>query len=348
MRILYVSGSSAGHLAPLVAVEQAVRQKIPTAESVFVCSETKEDTVFLEKEHVQYQTLPLPRHPLRHPFQLLRSIQRAKSIIHTFKPDIIFSKGGIVSVPLCWAAHQQGIPIVLHESDAVMGKANRVIARWAIKICVGFPEKDTSHEHQSKHIVTGNPVRQEIGSGSRNEGLRITNLSGTRPILLVAGGSQGAQALNDAIVKNCDRLLAHVDIIHLTGRGKRTSIHAEGYWQTEFVHEELPHLYAAADIALSRAGAGTISELAAHAIATILVPIEGLANNHQFLNAIMAQENGACIILLQKKLMENLPSVIIDLLKNTEQRNQISQKLHSLYHPDAARHIAENILECVA
>lgn len=366
MRILYVSGSSAGHLAPLIAVERAVVQQDAKAESLFVCSQVKDDASFLEKEHVHYQALPLPRHPLRHPVRILQSLRSAKAIIDTFQPNAIFSKGGIVSIPLCFIAYRKKIPIILHESDAVMGRANKVVARWATKVCVGFPMKNTSYEDDKlratskveksrssqlvarSYIITGNPLRPNITSGSKIEGLRITGLSGNRPILLITGGSQGARALNDAVTNNIDALLSYVDIIHLTGRGKKTIIQRKGYWQSEFVHDELAHLYAIADIAISRAGAGAISELAANAIATILVPIEGLANNHQFLNAITAQENGRCIILLQSELKKKLPALISDLSKNSERRNQISQGMQSLTKADAAGHIARIIFECIA
>ncbi len=362
MRILYVSGSSAGHLAPLVAVEKAVRVIDSRTESLFVCSETSDDASFLKKEGVRFQPLSLPRHPLRHPLKLLRSIREARAIIDVFKPDAVFSKGGVVSIPLCFVAHRKHIPIVLHESDAVMGRANRLVVKWAIKICLGFPNKEiTSHESRvtrtktlnsrlafSKLFVTGNPIRPHITDGSRSEGLRITGLSGKRPILLVIGGSQGAQALNDAVTTQIDDLLQLVDIIHLTGRGKKTSINREGYWQKEFVHDELPHLYATADIALSRAGAGSIGELAANGIATVLVPIEGLANNHQVLNAIGAQENGGCILLLQAHLNPGLSEVIGDLTKNPEQRSEISRSIRLLHHPDAAGRIGKILAECVA
>lgn len=347
MRILYIGGGSGGHLAPLVAVQRAMRELEPMAESLFVCTETEDDVTFLKNADVRFQTLPLPRHPLRHPIKLLHSVISARAIIDSFHPDVIFSKGGIVSIPLCWVAHRKHIPIVLHESDAVMGRANRVVARWASAICLGFAI-GRGVRIARPYTVTGNPIRPNAINGSHDKGLAITGLSGKRPILLVIGGSQGAQALNDAIEKNIDLLLAQVDIVHLTGRGKKTSISKSGYWQTEFAHETLPHLYAIADIALSRAGAGSITELAANGIPMILVPIEGLANNHQVLNAITAQENGGCILLLQNHLTSGLTDVIGDLLENPKRRAEISQNVRSLYNASAAGHIAEIIIQCVA
>jgi UDP-N-acetylglucosamine--N-acetylmuramyl-(pentapeptide) pyrophosphoryl-undecaprenol N-acetylglucosamine transferase len=348
MRFLLVSGGSGGHLAPLVAVGRAIEKADPSAEQLYVCSQNNDDLLFLQEEDVKYSALALPRHPLRHPLALLQSMLQAGKIIDAFKPDVVFSKGGIVSVPVCFAAHRRKILVVLHESDAVMGKANRLIAKWAATICTGFPLTNRSPLTANRSAVTGNPVRPHITDGSKPEGLRITGLKGDRPILLVIGGSQGARALNDAVAHHIDALLAHVNIIHLTGRGKRTDITRDGYWQTEFVYEELPHLYAAADMAVSRAGAGAIAELAANGIPTVLVPIEGLANNHQFLNAITAQENGGCILLLQADLDAHLPEIIADLAENPQRRQVISQNMRSLFRSDAAGQIAKIILQCVA
>lgn len=355
MRILYVSGGSAGHLAPLIAVERAMKESHPHAESVFVCSHIEDDISFLKKEGVHFQPLPLPRRPLYHPIQFVRSIRTARAIIETFKPDVIFSKGSIVSIPICFVAHRKNIPIVLHESDAVMGRANRLVARWATKVCTGFPIESkrkfsilNSQFSINPVVTTGNPIRPSVTSGSKAEGIRITKLSGKRPTLLVIGGSQGAQALNEAVYKHIDALLAHVDIVHVTGKGKQKTIHKNGYWSVEFAHEELPHLYALATLALSRAGAGTIGELAANGIPTVLVPIVGLANNHQVLNAESASRSGGCILVEQPTLHTQIVSSIVNLAEDQERLSTMSKKIRNLYNPEAARRIADIVAGCLA
>ncbi len=363
MRILYVSGGSAGHLAPLIAVERAMKEAHPKAESLFVCSQIDDDISFLKKEGVHFQPLPLPRHPLRHPIKLLQSIRSARAIIDTYQPDVIFSKGGIVSIPLCFVAHRKKIPIVLHESDAVMGRANRLVARWATRICTGFPvassfqlsafrkNKDAARSQKLEarsFVVTGNPIRPSITNGSKAEGLRITKLSGKRPVLLVIGGSQGAQALNDAIYEYIDALLAHVDIVHVTGKGKGKMLDKSGYWSVEFAHEELPHLYAIATLALSRAGAGTIGELAANGIPSILVPIKGLANDHQVMNAKSTSNSGGCITMEQSTLQTQIVSSIVNLVEDQERLSTMSKKIRDIYHPEAARRIADIVAGCLA
>lgn len=347
-RVLYVSGGSAGHLAPLVAVERAVKSLEKESEHFFLCSEKPEDAAYLRHEHVTFKQVPLIKRSLSIIGSLLKNYRMSKEIITTFKPDVIFTKGGSVSIPTCYIAHQMNIPIVLHESDAVMGRANQFISKWARVVCTGFPLATRNQEPETKNIVTGNPIRPEVTEGNREEGLKLTGLSGNRPILLVWGGSQGAEALNDAVRTNINELLSMCDIVHLTGKGKKGAGPHAGYWSTEFAYAELPHLFAIATMALSRAGAGTISELAALKIPAILVPIRGLANDHQFWNATMAQDNGGCILLLQDHLKSELVSTVQKLVSNPDERTRISQSMRKLHQQDASRLVAENILKCVA
>lgn len=350
MRILYVSGGSAGHLAPLVAVERAIKQVDKGAEHLFLCSDRPEDSSYLRHEHVTFRVIPRPRRSLSMPFAFVRNYRESKKAIREFKPDVVFSKGGAVSVPACLAAKHLKIPIVIHESDAVLGRANVIIAQWATAVCLGFPlqTRNSQTRKLANIIVTGNPIRPEITQGKKEEGCRITGLTGKRPVLLVLGGSQGAEALNTAVQKNIDALLGLCDIVHLTGKGKKGASPRRGYWTMEFAYGELPHLYAIATIALSRAGAGSISELAANGIPTILVPIRGLAHDHQMRNATTAQENGKCILLLQEDLSQEFVQTVKKLLSDTEHLSKISKSIQSLHHPDASGRIAEIIAGCVA
>lgn len=348
MRILYVSGGSAGHLAPLVAVERAVKDMDPKAESLFLCSDRPDDATYLKKEGVTFRVLPRVRRSFSFPVTFIRNFFMSMDAIDTFKPDAVFSKGGAVSIPACIAAHRRGIPVVLHESDAVMGRANSFAARWADVVCEGFPSSSHLTSHTSQLIHTGNPIRPDIVSGDRAEGLRITGLSGKKPILLVLGGSQGAEALNNAVRAHIDALLKVVNIVHLTGKGKNGAGKLEGYWSTEFAHEELPHLYAMASLALSRAGAGSIGELAVNGIPTILVPIRGLANDHQVRNAEIAAVNGGCVMLEQSDLDAQLEKQVTGLATNEQALTEMSTKIRTFQQPDASRRIAEILAQCIA
>jgi UDP-N-acetylglucosamine--N-acetylmuramyl-(pentapeptide) pyrophosphoryl-undecaprenol N-acetylglucosamine transferase len=271
----------------------------------------------------------------------LRAVRRAGEILRTVRPDIVFSKGGYVSVPVCLAARRRRIPIVLHESDAVSGYANRFVGLWADRVCLGFPSESTK---DPRCTITGNPVRAAMTQGSREEGLRLTGFSGERPVLLVLGGSQGAHALNEAIAEHFHALAAQWDVIHITGRGKsRAGLEGPHSWNREFVMGELPHLYAIADLALSRAGAGVVAELAANGIPAILVPLRGVGHDHQQRNALAAAATGGCRVLQQEDLPRELPALLRSLAGDAGARKRMGAAIRKLHHPDASRQIVKII-----
>lgn len=363
MRILYVSGGSVGHLAPLVAVERAVRSIDPSAKSFFLCSDRTEDAQYLQKENVEFAQVPRLRRSLLLPFAYSKNRNIARHVIETFKPDAVFCKGGAVSIPTCKEAAKRGIPIILHESDAVMGKANQMMAKWAKVVCFGIPksgqstvnseQKNASQEKTGNcllatdHYFTGNPIRPEVTQGKKEEGLRITSLSGKKPVLLVIGGSQGAQVLNAYVQSHIEEMLTACDVIHLTGKGKKGAGKRAGYWSAEFAHEELPHLYACSNFALCRAGAGTISELAANGIPMILVPIKGLANDHQVANAQAAAATNGSVLLFQEALPKDLLPIIHLWATSGDMVHEMSQKIRTFQHPDAALRIAQILAQSV-
>ncbi len=349
MRILFVSGGSGGHLTPLIAVERAAKEIDPKTKSHFLCSVKASDASYLKHEKVSFTQAPLPRKNIMLPITYLKNRRVAKRVLETFKPDVIFSKGGAVSVPLCKLAHKKGIPIVIHESDSVMGKANKMIADFATAICLGFPPSDEQRSSGPAPIVTGNPIRKTMTKGSRKRGLDLAHLTGKHPVLLVLGGSQGAESLNDAIKLHAKELLPLCDIVHITGPGKTGAKRQAGYWSKEFVYNELADLYAIADLALCRAGAGTISECAANEIPMILVPIRGLANDHQYENAVRAKTRGAAVILEQIHLEHDLPAVIRTLLENPKgSLASMKTATAALRQPEAARRIAKILFQCIA
>ncbi len=357
MRILFVGGGSIGHVAPCVSVWRAVQGKSPNAEAHFLCSTRPEESEFLRKEKVDCTALDERNQSWTHPLRLLRTYRKAASLMDHWKPDVVFSKGGSLSIPVAFAAKRRNIPIVLHESDAVMGRANRLIARWARVICTGFPcelsavsnqpseNKPDSWKLIADRCFTGNPIRPGIARGMRQEGLKITGFAGDRPILLILGGSQGATAINDAIDALLAKILSIADVAHLTGKGKGNGKKLHGYWQREFAYDELPHLYAIADVALSRSGAGTLSELAANGIPTILVPLRGVAHDHQQRNAEAAAQSGGCIVLQQEDLRSSLLTTLKDLMTHAEKRTQMSNNIRHLAKEQAAEEIAGVILK---
>lgn len=342
--ILFVGGGSIGHIAPSVAVAKAIQTQDPSTKCHFLCSgKTIEMDFIVAHGFSPHDITPSPPylHPLIGGFL---AFYRAKKILKK-KPDIIFSKGGILSGPVCLMAKIYGIPVILHESDAIMGKANALVIRLGLAriVCTGFPHVS----HHSPTIVTGNPVRADIAKGSKEKGFNITGFLGGKPIFLILGGSQGAQFFNDAVRLQLDSLLKLCDIVHITGKGKMHAPEHPGYWHAEFVYHELPHLYAIADFAMSRAGAGSIGELAANSIPTIFVPLREVGHDHQYSNVRALEKGNACIHLPQEELTEKLVETITYLVRSSKTRETLSQNLHTFATPNASGRIEKIILQCI-
>ncbi len=346
-RILFVGGGSIGHIAPCVAVWRACQKIDGAAESYFICTDRKEDGDFLRKENVPFTQIPVRRFSFGSLTKIIGALHAARRIIREYSPDVVFSKGGALSIPVTLAAKFSGVPVVLHESDAVSGRANRLISKWATNVCTGFPTgKATSHwPLATGRTFTGNPIRPEVTQGSREQGLRLTGFSGQKPILLVTGGSQGAVAINDAIARHLKELLMIADVIHLTGKGKQGAGQHEGYWSQEFAQHELPHLYAVADLAISRGGAGNIGELAACGIPTIIIPLRGVGHDHQLRNAEAASRSGGCVLLHQEAMDGALLPAVTELLTDAAARRRMHDAVLTLHVPDAADRIASIVLE---
>ncbi len=342
---------------------EAVRKADPGAEAHVVCSPRAEEAEFLRKSGLPFTALPVRNPTPFRPISFVRSLAVAWRVVSAFRPDVVLSKGGGISVPVAIVAWMRGVPVVLHESDAVSGKANRLIALWAKAVCEGFPRGNDewrmmndensqlvtrNPQPATRHVFTGNPVRSFVTSGSREKARAITGFGADKPVLLVIGGSQGATALNEAVLASLDLLLSSVRIVHLPGPGKDAGIKRAGYWSVPFAHEELPHLYALADLALSRAGAGAIAELAACGIPMILVPLRGVAHDHQRGNALVAAEGGGCVLLEQERLREELVPLVASLAGDGAKRASMAERVRSLSSRGAADAVAAVLLGAIS
>lgn len=342
--LLMVGGGSGGHLAPLVAVAQALTTLESDWTIAALCSSREADAEFLRAANIPYEQLSLPGRNLLFPLRWLQAFRKTRAVIRERKPDVLFSKGGAISFPVACACALRRIPIIVHESDAVMGWGAWLVSFLATKICVGFPDGQSR-----KTICTGHPVRREITRGRREEGLLRTGFSGTSPIVLFMGGSQGAEAINAWVIRKRDELLRAYDVIHLTGPGKSAAPAVSGYRSLPFAHgEELAHLYAAADVAVSRAGAGSIAELRANHIPTILIPLAGLAQNHQVHNAAKAVLSGNFIALDQWEMDARLLPAIAALLRTRAEPKGKMRPLAEALRTNAALRIAKILVESVA
>ena len=317
MKILFAGGGSIGHISPSVAVSEQL-----DAQAHFVCSPRKDDVPFLEINKKSYTVLDAPRLSVSFLWKFPRAVCASKKILKQQKPDLVFSTGGYLSAPVCIAAKLKGIPVILYEPEVKPGLANRVVSFLA-------STRITNHD-------VGYPIRKAVTHGSRERGLRETGLSGSRPILLVMGGSQGAKVFNDIVIKKLDEILETFDVIHITGKDKRISVETRDlaslqkrYFQTEFSSELLPDFYACADVALSRSGTGSVAELAANGIPAVFVPLHiAQRRNAERSQGILLEESA-----LDKKL--------IPTLKKVSQQKKTAHELDS----KAARLIAEIIVQ---
>lgn len=238
------------------------------------------------------------------PFRILSGYFQAKKILKKEQPDILFSKGGYVTVPVVFAANQTQGSVVLHESDYTPGLANKLCIPKAQKVCVSF-ESAAQQIEGGKCVLTGSPVRAELFAGTRERGLTRLGFDGSKPVLLIMGGSLGALAINDAIDMILDRLLSEFDIVHIRGEKKLNPAFQgkRGYAQFEFVSQELPDIFAAADYMISRAGANAIFEILALQIPALLIPLPLEASRgDQILNAKFFEKKGFSHVLEQNAI----------------------------------------------
>ena len=303
-KIVFTGGGTAGHVTPNIALMQQLLKE--GWEVHYIGSETGiEKELIGAMEGVTYHAIATGK--LRRyfswqnfidPFRVLKGSFQARRIIRELQPDVLFSKGGFVSVPVVMGAGK--IPVVAHESDFSPGLSNRIASRFTDRVCVSF--EDTLHyvPHQ-KGVFTGTPIRPALYAGCRDRALEFTGFSGEKPVLLVMGGSLGAQKLNELLRAALPKLCETYDIIHLCGRGKKDcDCLACGYTQYEYIDQELPDLFALADVVLSRAGANAVFELLALNKPSVLVPLsKASTRGDQLLNARYFEKNGYALVLDQ-------------------------------------------------
>ena len=251
------------------------------------------------------------------PFRVVRGAFQSARLMGRLKPDVVFSKGGFVSVPVVIGAWLHRVPVLCHESDLTPGLANRICARFARKIATTFPE--CAGALGAKAVCTGTPMRPQLFSGTREKGLALAGFTGEKPVLLMVGGSSGAQSVNQCLRQALPKLLPDMDVLHLTGRGNlEESLSAlPGYRQFEFLSAELPDAIACADLVLSRAGSNAICEFQALKKPMLLVPYpKGASRGDQILNAESFRGRGLCHVLLQEDMTPDSLVEAVTALKN--------------------------------
>lgn len=329
-RIILTGGGTAGHVTPNIALIPQLQKE--GWDIHYIGSYTGIEKGLIEKIGIQYHGISSGKFRrykniknysknFTDIFKVISGINQAVKIIKDLKPNIIFSKGGFVAVPVVLGAKKNKVPIIIHESDITPGLANKIAIPFAKAVCTTFPET-VQYISGNKAIYTGTPIRQEIFQGNRKKGVEICGFDNNKPIIMVMGGSLGAVRVNNCIREALDELLKNFQVIHLCGKGNiEISLkNKKGYKQFEYVSEELPHIFASTDIIISRAGSNSISEFLALRKPCLLIPLNGRASRgDQILNAESFEKQGFSKVLNEDVMnKENLIKEIWDLYKNKE------------------------------
>lgn len=308
-KIVLTGGGTAGHVTPNIALIERLKKE--GYDIYYIGSKDGIEKKLIENIGIPYygiSTGKLRRYfdwkNFTDPFRVVKGFSEAKKLIKQIQPDICFSKGGFVSVPVVLAAKSRKVPAIVHESDMTPGLANKIAIPRAVKVCCNFPET-VKELPEGKGVYTGTPIRKELFTGSKEAGLAFCGFDNSKPVLLVVGGSTGAKSVNEA-VRNClTELLKKYQIIHLCGKGKADEHYngIKGYIQIEYCDKEMKDMLAAADIVLSRAGANAICELLALRKPNILVPLSAEASRgDQILNAASFEKQGFSVVLQDKEV----------------------------------------------
>lgn len=310
-KIVMTGGGTAGHVTPNIALIPTLQEM--SYEISYIGSYNGIEKELIESLQIPYYGISsgklrryLDIKNLSDPFKVVKGLQQAYRLLGKLKPDIVFSKGGFVSVPVVMAAKLRKIPVIIHESDITPGLANRLSIPSAKKVCCNFPET-LNYLPSEKAILTGSPIRQELLSGDPENARSYCHFNDQKPVLLIIGGSTGSVVINDAIRGQLPKLLESFQIIHLCGKGKldNTLLNLEGYAQFEYVSQQLKDMFALADIVISRAGANAICELLALHKPNILIPLSAAASRgDQILNANSFQKQGFSYVLEEESLTD--------------------------------------------
>lgn len=340
-RIVLTGGGTAGHVTPNIAL--LPRLKELGYDIHYIGSYEGMEKKLIEDCDIPYYGISsgkLRRYfdikNFSDPFKVLKGYGQARKLLKKLKPDVVFSKGGFVSVPVVFAAKHCHIPAIIHESDITPGLANKLAIPNAYKVCCNFPET-LKYLPADKAILTGSPIRSELLSGNRQHALDYCHLTDDKPVILVVGGSSGSLFINEIVRGILPELLKTYQVIHLCGKGNLDkSLHGTaGYAQFEYANQELSDMFALADIVISRAGANSICELLALHKPNILIPLSANASRgDQILNAksfeqqgfsmVIEEENLSNVVLLDavQKLYENRDQYITA-MKESKQMNSV-------------------------
>jgi UDP-N-acetylglucosamine--N-acetylmuramyl-(pentapeptide) pyrophosphoryl-undecaprenol N-acetylglucosamine transferase len=368
MKILLAGGGTGGHFYPLMAVTDALnaiaeQEKIAKMEIVYASDDPYDKNLLLQKG-IRFKKIPAGK--VRRYFSLLNIVDffkmgagllKALWSIYLDFPDIVFSKGGYASFPVVFAARVLGIPVIIHESDAVPGRVNKWSAKFAKRIAISFSQS-TKYFPKEKTALTGSPVRRELLTPAKSGAREFLKLEEAAPAVMIFGGSQGSQIINDNVLDIIAELVNDCQIIHQTGKNNFDYVNGRAQVileKSEFKSRYRPFAfldisslrmaYGASDLIVARAGSTSIFEIAASGLPAILIPLANSAQNHQKENAFVYASLGACDVIEELNLSPSvLKTEIRRLLENKEKMQKMSEAAKNFSKPDAAEKIAREII----
>jgi len=362
MKIVLTGGGTGGHIVPLIAVARKIKEKVPEVNFLFLGPNGSLEKKLFDQEGIsQKNVLSGKMRRYFSPMNLVDFFKIPVGVIQCLwmllkeMPDAIFSKGGYASIPVVLVGWLYRIPIMIHESDSTPGLSNVIMAKFCKRIAVAYPEAESNFS-ANETVFTGNPLREDVNKGNAQTAREKFGFTESRKTIFIYGGSQGSQVINNKILNILPMLLKKYQVIHQTGEKNLKEIEGiagelgiksghGGYQPIAFIGEELKDILALSDLVISRAGANSISEFAANGKASILIPLEGSANDHQRMNAYSLAKIGACVVLEENNLGESLLLGKIDeILENEELKKKLEENIKVFFHPEAAERIAEGIL----
>jgi len=363
---MFTGGGTAGHIFPLVAIARELKRNYPFAgfEFLYLGPKDKFAKEILLNEDIEVKTILFGK--IRRYFSFWNILDifkmpigflQAFYYVFVFSPDLIFSKGGYGSIPAVIAGWVLQTPVFLHEADIIPGVANKIASKFAVEIFISFSIEETEYFPAKKMLSVGNPIRSRILTGSRKKARELFNLTREKPVILILGGSQGAQSINNKILAILPQILNDFEVIHQTGQknidqvrkeadvilteSTRKYYHAEGFLKDDL----LPHALRAADLVISRAGSGSIFEITAVGKPCILIPLPNSAQGHQIRNAYALSKRGAAIVVEEENFR---PHFILERIKyifsKPELMQELSKRAKDFSRPQAAKIIAEYLI----
>jgi UDP-N-acetylglucosamine--N-acetylmuramyl-(pentapeptide) pyrophosphoryl-undecaprenol N-acetylglucosamine transferase len=359
VRFLMSGGGTAGHIYPALAVAEELRAN-GRDEVLFVGTPDGLEARLVAEAQVPFSPLPARGFDRSRPVSFVTSSAviatstiKARSVLKSYRPDVVVGFGGYVSIPVGLAAARMRVPLVLHEQNSVPGLANRQLSRWAASVAVTYAESASLLRHPERAHLTGNPVRSSVRTADRASGRRALGVDGDERLLLVFGGSRGARHLNTALVAARERLIAleGLRVVHVAGRAEFEGVSqaldaaggsAGGRWALVDYIDDMGSALAAADLVVARAGATSIAEITALGRPSVLIPYPYATDDHQTKNAESLASAGAAVVISDAELdTSRLGDVLVELLTDDARRATMAAASRALGYPDATRRVAD-------